>query len=557
MSSDPTPAPERSPRRKFLSRLLDWVERVGNRLPDPAMLFVWGLVITAVVSALLAPVEFSEEDPRLIPTVRQYQQHIPHTAAAAVGAAAAPGPGSANATVLVPQLAPPDSRIRIKNQLSPTALRTFMENMVSAFVEFPPLGIVLVAMLGVGVAEHTGFVNAVLKALLRITPKHLITPMLLVVAVVSHTAGDTGFLLVIPLGGLIFAAAGRHPIAGIVCAFAGVAGGFSANFIPSPLDALLQGFTQSAAQLRDPAYQVDILCNYYFMATSAVLIIVVGWVLTDWVIEPRLTGVAVDGDPAQIPVMGVLTAAEARGLAAALLALAACFGALMAWASLDAEFGKATLHRAFVPIIFILFLVPGVVHGYVSGTVKSHRDIIKGMTRSMEAMSYYLVMAFFAALFIYVFNRSNLCILLAVKGANFLEWLGLPQPVTIVGLILISALVNMVIGSASAKWALLSPIFVPMLMQLGIAPELTQAAYRIADSSTHLVTPLLVYFPLIVIYCRRYVTTTGTGTLISLMLPYSVCFLLLWTAWLMVFWHLGLPLGVPADTGYSYTPAGF
>jgi aminobenzoyl-glutamate transport protein len=524
-------------------------------LPDPALLFIVALLITWVLSALLAPVHFEEEDPRMIREVKQYQQRLKQSAAATAGALIAPGGvGPLNTAALVPQIAPPESKIRVQNQLSPAALRVFIEELVPTFIGFPPLGIVLVVMLGVGLAEHTGFINAAIKALLRITPKNLVTPMLLVVAVISHTAGDTGFLLVIPMGGVIFQAAGRHPVAGICCAFAGVAGGFSANFLPSPLDALLQGFTQSAAQLSDTSYEVDILCNYYFMATSAGLIIIVGWILTDLVIEPKLAGVKVDGDPAQIPVMGELTRAEGRGLAAGLIALAACFAITLIWARFDEDFNKAILHRALVPLIFLFFLIPGIVHGYFSGTVTSHRDIIKGMTKSMGAMSYYLVLAFFAALFIYAFNKSNLCILLAVKGANFLQWLGLPPQVTIVGIILLSSLVNMVIGSASAKWALLSPIFVPMLMQLGLAPELTQAAYRIADSSTHLVTPLLVYFPLIVLYCQKYVSTTGPGTLISLMLPYSVCFLMLWTVWLMVFWHLGLPLGLGSHVGYYYTP---
>jgi aminobenzoyl-glutamate transport protein len=536
-----------------MSRFLNGIEWAGNKLPDPAILFVYALGITWILSGLLAPIEFTEQDPRMIQKVHQHEKQLPAAVTATVGSLATPsGTGALNSAALTPQIAPLESRIRIHNQLSADALRTFLEDMVPAFIGFPPLGIVLVVMLGVGVAEHTGFINAVVKALLRVTPRMLVTPMLLVVAVISHTAGDTGFLLVIPMGGLIFAAAGRHPLAGIACAFAGVAGGFSANFLPSPLDALLQGLTQSASQLRDPHYEVHILCNYWFMASSAIWIILVGWILTDCVTEPKLRGVAVDGDPAQIPVMGELTPAEWRGMTAGLLSLAACLAGLGAWASADIHFRGVVLEKALVPIIFLLFLIPGCVHGYVSGSVKNHRDIIKGMSKSMGSMSYYLVIAFFAALFIYAFNKSNLCILLAVKGANFLEWLGLPPQITIIGIIVLSSMVNMLIGSASAKWALLSPIFVPMLMQLGIAPELTQAAYRIADSSTHLITPLLVYFPLIVMYCQRYVTTTGTGTLISLMLPYTVCFVTVWTGWLMVFWYLGLPLGI--QSSYTYTP---
>jgi aminobenzoyl-glutamate transport protein len=375
-------------------------------------------------------------------------------------------------------------------------------------------------------------------------------------ALIIHTAGDSGYVLIIPLGGVIFAAAGRHPLAGIVCAFAGVSGGFSANLIVSPLDTLLQGLTQSSAQLVNPGYTVNPLCNYFFMASSSFLIVLIGWFITDRVIEPKLRGSLVDGDPKDIPVMGDMTAEEYRGMIAGLVSLLVLGGLLVLWAVMDTHFAAIALSHAIVPLIFLLFLVPGTVHGYVAGTVKNHRDIIKGMSKSMSTMGYYMVMAFFAALFIFAFNNSNLGILLAVKGANFLKSLGMPVAGTILGVILITTSVNLLIGSASAKWALLGPIFVPMLMELGLSPEFTQAAYRVGDSSTNIITPLMPYFPLIVVYCQRYVTKTGIGTLISLMLPYSICFLMLWTIWLLIFLSLGLPLGIPTDVGYYYNPTG-
>jgi aminobenzoyl-glutamate transport protein len=526
IQAGPPPA-NNPPPRSALTRFLDWIEWAGNKLPDPALLFVWALAITWVLSALLAPVEFAEEDPR-----------------SKVAAAQAAAKGEAK----------PVETIRVKNQLEAPAMSHFLERMVETFVRFPPLGVVLVAMLGVGVAEHTGFINALLKWALAITPRKLLTPMLLLVALISHTAGDSGYVLIIPLGGIIFAAAGRHPLAGIVCAFAGVSGGFSANLIVSPLDTLLQGLTQSSAQLLNPGYTVNPLCNYFFMASSSVLIIAVGWFLTDRVIEPKLQSATIDGDPNEIPVMGELTTQERRGMTAGLVSLLVCFALLAVWYAFDDHFARIAFSHAIVPLIFLLFLVPGTVHGYVSGSVKSHRDVIKGMSKSMSTMGYYLVMAFFAALFIFAFNESGIGILLAVKGANFIAGLGLPPQATIIAIIFMTTSVNLLLGSASAKWALLGPIFVPMLMHLGFSPEFTQAAYRVGDSSTNIITPLMPYFPLIVVYCQRYVTKTGIGTLISLMLPYSVCFIVIWTTWLIVFWQLGLPLGIPAETGYTYTP---
>ena len=268
-----------------------------------------------------------------------------------------------------------------------------------------------------------------------------------------------------------------------------MSGGFSANFIPSGIDPLLQGFTQQAAQILDPERLVNPLSNLGFTAVSSLLVIGVGWYLTDRVIEPRLQATPIDGDPDEMPRMEELTDRDRRGFGAGMAALAAgllllALASLPAGSPLRGPDGSLTSFAAplmgmIVPLIFLLFLVPGVVHGYVAGTVKSHRDIVAGMTSAMSTMAYYLVMAFFAAQFIAAFNNSNVGLLIALKGANFLRDLNMPAQVTVVGIVLLTAFVNLFVGSASAKWALLSGIFVPMLMGLGIAPELTQAAYRV------------------------------------------------------------------------------
>jgi aminobenzoyl-glutamate transport protein len=507
----------------WLDRFLDGIELAGNKLPDPAVLFLILMIFTWLLSAALAPFEFAEIDPR------------------------------------------DGQPIRVVNQLTGAALAQFMSSMVETFTGFHPLGVVLVALLGVGVAENTGFVNAGLRWLLGFTPKSLLTPMLILVAVVSHTAADAGYVLVIPLGGVIFFAAGRHPLAGIAAAFAGVSGGFAANFVPSGIDPLLQGLTQEAGQLVEPGLQVNPLCNWLFTSLSSILVILVGWYLTDRVIEPRVTaGEVIDGDPDEMPKMEKLSKADRRGLFAGMGAMLLGAALLFVFvlpsdSALRSPSGELTafsapLMQSIVPLIFLFFLVPGIVHGYVSGSVRSHRDIIEGMSKAMGTMGYYLVMAFFAALFIAAFGESNLGVLLAIKGANVLRDLGMPGQLTIVGIIGLSAVVNLLVGSASAKWALLAPIFVPMLMQLGLSPELTQAAYRVGDSSTNIITPLMPYFPLVVVFCQRYVKSTGIGTVVSIMLPYSVVLLVTWTVFLVVYWMLGIPLGLQA--GYLYPPAG-
>ncbi len=502
-----------------VSRVLGFIEYAGNKLPDPAVLFLLLLLITWVVSFFLAPLEFTEIDPR----------------------------------------SETDEPIRVVNQLAGSELAAFMANMVDTFTSFHPLGVVLVALLGVGVAEHTGFINAVLKFMLSFTPRKLLTPMLILVAIVSHTAADAGYVLVIPLGGVIFYAAGRHPLAGIAAAFAGVSGGFSANFIPSGIDPLLQGLTKVGVDIVDPSRDVNPLCNLYFTGISSILIVGLGWFITDRLIEPRLRDTEVDGDPDEMPKMEELTPRERRGMWAGLASVVLGL-ILLVLLTLPEDSplryeGEVTAFQAplmqmIVPLIFLLFVIPGVVHGYVAGTVESHRDIIKGMSKAMSTMGYYLVMAFFAALFIDAFNKSNVGVLIAIKGANFLKNMGAAKEVTIVGIILLSAFVNLMVGSASAKWALLSPIFVPMLMQLNISPELTQAAYRVGDSTTNIITPLMPYFPLVVVFCQRYVKQTGIGTVAALMLPFSVTFLITWSAFLILYWKIGIPLGLQATYVY-------
>ncbi len=556
--------------------ILGFIEWAGNKLPDPAMLFVWALLITWILSAVLANVTFSELDPRFgtkdveaaapieIKTKHGEKVHLrrEHLALLAI----APQPAfPANIpwqAVALSHQKEPKKTIEVKNQLSGAALATFLVRLVKTFTDFPPLGVVLVALLGVGVAEHTGFINALLKGLLSFTPRVLLTPMVITVGIISHSAGDTGYVLVIPLAGVIFYAAGRHPLVGIAAGFAAVSGGFSANFLPSGLDPLLQGFTESAAQIIDPGRKVNPLCNYIFTGLSSFIIIGLGWFITDYILEPRLgKSTAVDGDLQDMPRMDPLTRRERIGLVAGLAAVGIGLVLLVVvcWSEEsplrskrgDLFGGGAPLMEAIVPLIFLLFLVPGIVYGYVAGTVTSHRDIVKGMSKSMSTMGYYLVLAFCAAQFTYAFRESNLGALLAVKGANFLGNLQMPPQVTIVGIILISTTVNLLIGSASAKWALLGPIFVPMLMQLGLSPELTQAAYRIGDSSTNIITPLMPYFPLVVAFAQRYVKTTGIGTMIALMLPYSLAFLTTWTVFLLVYWGLGLPLGLGAELTYA------
>ncbi|MGO2012773.1 MAG: AbgT family transporter [Pseudoalteromonas sp.] len=502
----------------LVARFLNFVEKVGNKLPDPAIIFLFAMLLIWVLSWWFSGVNFDAIDPRT---------------------------GEA---------------IIINNMLASDSLATFLSSMVKTFTGFAPLGVVLVAMLGVGVAEHSGFINTGLKLMLKVTPKQLLTPSIILVAIVSHTATDAGYVLVIPLAGVIFYAAGRHPLAGIAAAFAGVSGGFGANFIPSGIDPLLQSFTQSAAQIINPAMSINPLNNWAFTSASSLFIVLLGWYITDKIIEPRLKNTAVDGETEDLPAFEDARSDEKRAFFIASSVMIAGL-ALLAYVSAPSDSAmrsadgsltnfRSPLMQSIVPLIFLLFWIPGAVYGFTVGTFKSSKDMIDAMSKAMHGMAYYVVMAFFCSLFIAAFSKSNLGALLAIEGAQLLKAMELPSAVTVVGIIFLTGFVNLFVGSSSAKWALLGPVFVPMLMQLGISPDLTQAAYRVGDSSSNIITPLMPYFPLVVVYCQKYVKGTGIGTLIAMMLPYSIAFMIGWSIFLLGYWAIGIPLGL--DASYVY-----
>jgi aminobenzoyl-glutamate transport protein len=503
----------------FLQRFLGGVERAGNKLPDPAVLFLWLLGIVFIGSWALSGIDWGLIDPR------------------------------------------DQKPLAVRNLLDPANFTAFVSGLVTNFTSFPPLGVVLVSLLGIGVAEQAGFISAGLCALLSVTAKQLLTPMLIIVAILSHAASDSGYVLVIPLGGVLFYAMGRHPLAGIAAAFAGVSGGFSATFLPTSLEPMLTGITSSAAHIIDPKLALNTLNNFYFTAASGLFLVATGWYLTDKIVEPRLLATApLDGDLKDMPKLEALSATEKSALFKAMLAMVIGLTSVIVFANFSDSAWRnsagsltandAPLMRSIVPMIFCFFLLPGVVYGYITGAFKSHRDVIAAMSKSMGTMAYYIVLAFFIAQFIAAFNQSNIGVLLALEGAAALKAAGLHAKITIVGLIFLTALINLMIGSASAKWALLAPVFVPMFMQLGISPDLTQAAYRVGDSTTNIITPLMPYFPLVVVFCQKYVKGSGVGTLLALMLPYSVCFLIGWSIFLLVYWWLGFPLGLGASYVY-------
>lgn len=504
-------------RHSALDRALDAIERVGNRLPDPVTLFVILTVLVMLGSAVAAQFGLSVTKP-----------------------------GS-------------DEVIRAVSLLSADSLRSWIVEAPKHFAAFPPLATVLVAMLGVGVAERTGLLAALMGRLVASTPRLLLTPIIVFIGVLSNVASDVGYVVVIPLAAMLFAASGRHPVAGLAAAFAGVSGGFSANLLVSTLDPMLAGLSQAAANIIDPKYQVTAVANYTFMAASTVIVATLGWFVTERIVEPRLPawsgqaeGEADDGLNAHD------SAAQRRGMRAAGATFAVVLGLLL-WATVpegallrNPETGSlvpSPLINGVVMLIMLVFLLPGIAYGIAAGSIRSDRDVASAMSKSMSGMGYYLVLAFFASQFIALFAQSKLALIMAVNGAELLRSIGLAGTPLLLLFVLLTAFINLFIGSASAKWALLAPIFVPMLMLMGFSPEATQMAYRIGDSVTNIVTPLMVYFPMVLVVAKRYLPQYGLGNLIALMLPYSVVFALGWSLMMVVWLGLELPLG-PGVTTY-------
>ncbi len=517
--ADRKPASRWQAARRRVMRWLDVVERVGNRLPDPVTLFVLSAVLVVLASAVLSAL----------------QVQVVH-----------PGDGSV---------------IAAENLLTVGNLRRVFTEAVHNFTSFPPLGLVLVTMLGIGVAERSGLVTTALRQLVRVVPPSALTMTLVFGGVMSSLAADAGYVVLTPLGAVLFAGVGRHPLAGMAAAFAGVSGGFSANLLLTSLDPLLSGLSTSSAQILDPAYVVQPTANYYFMVVSVFFVTAAGTWVTSRLVEPHLGPWKPSQDvPDEQVALGDVAPRERRALLAAAATGLALVGlvAALTWPAdgifRDAEQGLAPFYRALVPLMMLFFLLVGLAYGVTAGTIRSDKDAVGMMSAAMATMGAYIVLAFAAAQFVAYFNWSNLGLILAVAGADGLKALGLAGIPLLIAFIFVSGCVNLFVGSASAKWAIMGPVFVPMLMLMGYSPELIQAAYRVGDSSTNIITPLLPYFPVIIAFAKKYEPKAGIGTLISVMVPYSVVFALGWTCLLIVWVLLGIPLG--PDAPLHYAPQG-
>ena len=555
MSENNSPSQETHQKNNLFTRFLNFVEWMGNLLPHPVTLFAIFALSIIILSGVADWLGVSAKDPRPEGT-----------------------PGRSENGIIEPV-----------SLLNGEGFRMIISNLVTNFTSFAPLGVVLVALLGVGVAERSGLISAGIRGLVLkaasfkpketkggfagilmkplnffLTPKNLVTIAICFASVISNTASEMGYVVLIPMAAYIFYSMGRHPLAGLACAFACVSGGYSANILIGTIDPLLAGLTQEAANIIDPNYEVHAAVNYYFMFVSTFLITGIAAFVTLKIVEPKLGSydpASASEDLAGESQMNPLTKVEKKGLRYAGLSVMVLVTLLLLTIIPEngvlrnpetGEILNSPFLRGIVSFIFVFFLVPGFIYGRVTGSMKGDKEIIDGMANSMSTLGLYIVIVFFAAQFVAFFGWSNLGQIFAVKGSEFLDDIGLTGPGVFIGFIIISAMVNLTLGSASAQWAVTAPIFVPMLMLIGYSPEVIQTAYRIGDSVTNIITPMMSYFGLILAFATKYDKNIGIGTIISTMLPYSMLFFVGWIIlfylWVFVF---QLPVGPEAPTYYN------
>ena len=492
---------------KATDRFLRIIERGGNALPHPATLFFLFALLVIILSWVMS----------------LFDIEVVH-----------PGTGDI---------------VKPFNLLSVEGLHLILTGMVENFTGFAPLGTVLVAMLGIGIAESSGLIGTGLRLLVISSPKKLLTFVIVFAGILSNTASEVGYVLLVPLAAIIFLAVGRHPIAGMAAAFAGVSGGYSANLLLGTIDPLLAGLSEEAAGIISPGYRVNAAANYYFMFVSTFFIAAAGTWVTEKMVLPRLGIYEGDEKPEEIR---KLTPLEKKGLLYAGIAVFVFFVILLIGTVPSNGFLRNPetgdlLHSPFmdgiVALIFLIAAVGGIAYGIGAKTYQNDTQVIKGMGKAMETLGIYIVLVFFAAQFVAYFKLTNLGMIIAIKGADLLQASGLGAIPLMISFVILSGILNLFMGSASAKWAIMAPVFIPMFMLLGYSPELVQNTYRIGDSVSNIISPMMSYFALIVAFMERYDRKAGIGTVISTMLPYTVVFFLVWAVLLVVFLVFNIPLG--------------
>ena len=502
--------------KTFLQKLLDGVERVGNKVPHPAVIFFILIALVILLSHL-----FHWLGTTVTYEVINSETHKVEETTAAVN-----------------------------SLMTADGIRFMLTSMVRNFTNFGPVGIILVVMIGVGLAEQAGLINALIKKIVIVTPRKAVTWILVTLGVLASIAADAGYLVLIPLGAAAFLSLGRHPLAGLAAAFSGVAAVFGVNFLIVPIDPILTEITNDAIHLLNPTHSIDLMANFYFGLVSSLVLIVVCTLVTERFVEPRLG--AYRGEIAAQSGQDI-SPEEARGLRLALYALVVSIlvialltfpaGAPLRNPETGAIVGNSPFMNSLIVLIMLVFLAIGAAYGIGAKTITSSVDGINAVTKTFAGLSGLVFLLFVISQFLAYFNYSNMATIVAVNMGDALEHANLGTIPLMLGFITVTGIVGMLIVGAIPKWALLAPIFVPLFMRLGVAPEAVMAAYRVADSPPNIVTPLMPYFALIVVFAQRYDKNAGVGTVVAMMLPYAVVVSIVWIILFLAWELLGLPFG--------------
>jgi len=533
-------------KQSFMDKLLDAVERVGNKVPHPVLMFSYLIVGVIVLSAVLSLMGVSVTELIAVPvpvevTPDFYEDVSEYTLS---------GGGSEDIEYEIKE-----QTIAIESLLSIDGIRFLFTSFVPNFQGFGALAVTLIAMMGAGAAEVAGLLAALIRKLVKVAPRSMIAYLIVFVGVLASVASDAGYLILIPLAATAFLAVGRHPIAGLAAGFGGVAAVFMANLIPTPNDAMLFEITNESIALTGGA-PISITADYFFQAVSAVLMtLVVGFVI-ERVVEPRLGkyNPAEAGDPDQAAAADEIDPAlEARGLRRAGIAFLIVLGAVLL-ATLppgaplrDPETGSIIGQTPFMGsllfIVMLCFFIPGVAYGTAIGKYKGPNDVIAAVVKTFAGLGGLIFMLMMISQFIAYFNYSNMPSVIATTLADWLSQAGISSIPLLIGFVLVIVVLDFIMPGSLAKWAIFAPIFVPLFIRLGVPAQTVFAAYRVGDSPINTLTPLMVYFPVIVTFAQRYQKNSGVGSLVALMLPVAAIVLVVWLVFLILWFVLGIPLG--------------
>lgn len=514
-------------KKSWILRYLDMIETAGNKLPHPLTIFFYLAVAVVIISGIGGALGWSATGDMYNSTSKAVEE----------------------------------TTISVVSLFSFSGLKYMLTSAVSNFTGYAPLGFTVVIMLGIGVAESSGYLNGLIKKAVQVTPAALVTPMVVFIGVMTNVAENAGYVVFIPLAAMIFKAYKKHPLAGIAAGFAGVSGGFSANLLIGSTDATLSGFSDAAAKTLDPAYGVNSLSNWFFMIVSTFAITIIGTIITEKIVIPRLGPYKENGDGSLIEPTNEISAKEGKALSIAnivfvgiaLLYIISCIpqNSFMRNEETGSLISGSTLMNAIIPLFTLLFFIPSYVYGKICGTFKTDKDVVASFSKAIASISSFIAMAFVASQFTNYFNKTNIGRILSFKGADFLQSLNINSVGLVLCFIVLTGFLNLFMASASAKYAIFAPVFVPMFMKLGLSPELTQVAYRIGDSTTNMIAPVLAWIPYILTIMKKYDKDAGWGTLVSSMVPYTIAFMIGWSLLLAIWMISGLPLGPGSPIFYG------